>query len=271
MMVQDQEDLGERSANPTDPYHTPTITQPFTTQPQKTKQHRKPKRKDTELPQTSVPTSVADEVVNEEMDDSLKRAATTATSLDAKQDRGVNTPRSGEDSLKLTELMELCTNLQQRVLALETTKTTQALEIDSLKRKVKNLERKKNSITHGLKRLYKVGLSARVESSTYEGGEEVFVAQQDEKVVEKEVDAAQIQVTTTATTPTISIDEATLAQALAELKHAKPKPNAKGIVFHVPKESTTIATAAIPKLKSQDNGKAKMIEEPVKLKKKDQI
>nr|GFD09310.1 hypothetical protein [Tanacetum cinerariifolium] len=33
---------------------------------------------------------------------------------------GVNTPRSGEDSLKLTELMELCINLQQRVFDLET-------------------------------------------------------------------------------------------------------------------------------------------------------
>nr|GFC84085.1 hypothetical protein [Tanacetum cinerariifolium] len=35
-----------------------------------------------------VPTSVADEAVNEKMDDSLERAATTATSLDAEQDRG---------------------------------------------------------------------------------------------------------------------------------------------------------------------------------------
>ncbi|GKF13174.1 hypothetical protein Tco_0051100 [Tanacetum coccineum] len=37
------------------------------------------------------------------------------------------------DRLKLNELMELCTSLSQRVLALETTKTNQALEIDSLK------------------------------------------------------------------------------------------------------------------------------------------
>nr|GEZ58351.1 hypothetical protein [Tanacetum cinerariifolium] len=60
-----------------------------------------------------------------------------------------------------------------RVLDLETTKTTQALEIDSLKRKVKKLEKRKRSRTHGLKRLYKVRLSARVESSKDEGlGEE---------------------------------------------------------------------------------------------------
>ncbi|GJX05893.1 hypothetical protein Tco_0193825 [Tanacetum coccineum] len=40
-----------------------------------------------------------------------------------------NTLQSGEDSLKLQELMELCTNLQQQVLDLEQTKTTQAEEI----------------------------------------------------------------------------------------------------------------------------------------------
>ncbi|GJU92200.1 hypothetical protein Tco_1304623 [Tanacetum coccineum] len=49
---------------------------------------------------------------------------------------GGNTLRSsGRDSIsRLKELMELCTNLQTRVLDLETTKTTQANEIDSLKR-----------------------------------------------------------------------------------------------------------------------------------------
>nr|GFD21491.1 hypothetical protein [Tanacetum cinerariifolium] len=38
--------------------------------------------------------------------------------------------------------MELCTKLSDRVLNLETTKTNQAMEIDSLKRRVKNLEKK---------------------------------------------------------------------------------------------------------------------------------
>ncbi|GKF76757.1 hypothetical protein Tco_0229227, partial [Tanacetum coccineum] len=51
------------------------------------------------------------------------------------------------------------------VLDLEKTKTTQANEIASLKRRVKKLEQKKRSITHGLKRLYKGCLTARVESS----------------------------------------------------------------------------------------------------------
>ncbi|GKF33790.1 hypothetical protein Tco_0106990, partial [Tanacetum coccineum] len=57
---------------------------------------RRPKRKDTQVPQSSVPSdNVADEAVNEEMDDSLVRVATTATSLDAEQDRGnINKTRS---------------------------------------------------------------------------------------------------------------------------------------------------------------------------------
>ncbi|GJU92299.1 hypothetical protein Tco_1304722 [Tanacetum coccineum] len=76
-----------------------------------------------------------------------------------------NTLRSDEDRLKLNELMELCTTLQKKVLDLENTKTTQANEIASWKRKVKKLEKKRSSRTHKLKRLYKVGLSARVESS----------------------------------------------------------------------------------------------------------
>ncbi|GJW02574.1 hypothetical protein Tco_1561430 [Tanacetum coccineum] len=39
---------------------------------------------------------------------------------------GVNTPQSDEDSMKLKELMDFCTKLQQRVLDLKNTKTAQA-------------------------------------------------------------------------------------------------------------------------------------------------
>ncbi|GJV75911.1 hypothetical protein Tco_1507495 [Tanacetum coccineum] len=125
---------------------------------------RRSKRKDTEVPRPSGPTTnVADEAINEEIDDSLERAATTATGLEAEQDSGNihktqskatlnepsssgtssgNTLQSGEDRLKLKEFMALCITLQLRVLALETTKTTQASEIASLKKRVKKLERR---------------------------------------------------------------------------------------------------------------------------------
>ncbi|GJV26570.1 putative ribonuclease H-like domain-containing protein [Tanacetum coccineum] len=79
-----------------------------------------------------------------------------------------NTLQSDEDRLKLDELMALCTTLQNRVLDLEQTKTTQHNEIASLKRRVKKLEKKNRLKTHKLKRLYKVGLTARVETSNDE-------------------------------------------------------------------------------------------------------
>ncbi|GJU53248.1 hypothetical protein Tco_1226962 [Tanacetum coccineum] len=211
---------------PTDPHHTPTIIPPSTSQPQRKQRPRKPKRKDTEIPQSSVPVeNVADEAVYEERDDSLERATTTTTGLDVEQDKGnisktqskatpnepssigtsssggprrqdtmgdtrVNTPRSGEDSLQLKELMEFCTKLQQRVLDLENTKTAQAQEITSLKKRVKKLERKKKARTRGLKRLYKVGLSARIDSSDDEAslGDQEDASKQGRKIHDIDVD-----------------------------------------------------------------------------------
>ncbi|GKF05872.1 hypothetical protein Tco_0036540, partial [Tanacetum coccineum] len=87
MVVQNQAKLGEGSAMPTDPHHTPTIIQPLTSQPQKTQKPKKPKRKDTQVPQPSGPTKhVADEAVHKELGDSLVRAATTASILEVEQD-----------------------------------------------------------------------------------------------------------------------------------------------------------------------------------------
>nr|GEW53372.1 ribonuclease H-like domain, reverse transcriptase, RNA-dependent DNA polymerase [Tanacetum cinerariifolium] len=76
---------------------------------------------------------------------------------------------SGEDRLQLTELMNLCTSLQKHVLDLVKAKTAQAKKIVDLKKRVKKLERKENSRTSGLKRLWKVGSTTRVESSDEKG------------------------------------------------------------------------------------------------------
>ncbi|GJZ60553.1 hypothetical protein Tco_0616369, partial [Tanacetum coccineum] len=72
MMVQAQQEQSEGLANPTHPHHTPTIIQPSTSQPQQKQRSRRPKRNDTEIPQSSGPTdNIADEAVNEELDDGL--------------------------------------------------------------------------------------------------------------------------------------------------------------------------------------------------------
>ncbi|GKA03658.1 hypothetical protein Tco_0676439 [Tanacetum coccineum] len=207
---------------------------------------RRKQRKDTEVPQPSGPTEhVADKTINEE-----------------NVSKHSNDPLlSGEDSIKLNELMELCTTLQSRVLALETTKTNQALEIDSLKRRVKNLEKKVGKRTHKLKRLYKVGLSAKVVSSEDEGLGEEDASKQGRKIHDidadeditldsthfdtdpdmfgvHDLDGDEVFVETkepvvnaATTTSTILVSAAkdlsdvdmTLAQALAELKNVKPK------------------------------------------------
>nr|GEZ39304.1 hypothetical protein [Tanacetum cinerariifolium] len=126
-----------------------------TTEDQKQKP-KKIKRKDTKLPQTSSPkTNIADKVVNEEMDDSLERAATTTSSLEADQDSSnINKTQS---KATLNEPSSIGTSSDNK-------KTTQELEIDSLKRRVKKLEKKQRLRTHELKRLYKVSLTARVDS-----------------------------------------------------------------------------------------------------------
>nr|GEX25460.1 hypothetical protein [Tanacetum cinerariifolium] len=125
-------------------------------------------RKVNEVPQPSDPMEhVVDEAVYKELGDSLVRVATTTSRLEAKQNSG-NILQNDEDRMKLNELMELCTNLLTRVIDLEKTKTTQANEINSLKRRVKKLESRNKSIAHKLKRLYKVGLAAIVESSDNE-------------------------------------------------------------------------------------------------------
>ncbi|GJR72537.1 hypothetical protein Tco_0084902 [Tanacetum coccineum] len=219
-----------------------------------------------------------DDAVHKELGDSLVRATTIASSLEAEQDSGGgprcqettgdtisqtrfknvskhsndsllargNTLRSDKDRLKLDELMALCTTLQNMVLDLEKTKTTQQNEIASLKRRVKKLEKKSRSRTHKLKRLYKVGLTARVESFNNEESLEVADNEKDND------------------------GEITLAQALTELKSTKPK--VKGVVIQESGESTTTkSTPTIYSQQSQDKGKGILVEPVEPIKKKDLI
>ncbi|GJZ55571.1 putative ribonuclease H-like domain-containing protein [Tanacetum coccineum] len=255
-------------------------------------------RMDTEIPQSSGPTKhVAVKAVHKERGDSLvprNYGGTTAQtrfenvstqSYDPLLARG-NTLQSDEDSLKLKEL---CTNLQQRVLDLEKTKTTQAEEIVGAIARVESSGGEEslgedaskqgridaidadNDIT--LVSVYDVNISA--------GKEEVVEVINTAKLI---IDAAQVSVagdkvstanaaitvSVATTTTTTTVEEITLAQALADLKNTKPK--AKGIAFRESGESTTTTTTPIPS-NIQVKGKEKMIEpEPMKkLSKKDQL
>ncbi|GJX20889.1 putative ribonuclease H-like domain-containing protein [Tanacetum coccineum] len=210
-----------------------------------------------------------DEAVHKELGDNLVRAATTASSLEAEQDSGGG----------------------PRVLDLEKTKTIQANEIDSLKRRVKMLEKKDRSRTRKLKRLYKVGFSARVESSRDEENLGKDASKQERRInaidADKDITLVNVQddvemfdmntligdeVFTEQEVATkdvnLTVDEVTLAQALAALKSVKPK--VKGVVIQEP--STTTTTTIYSQQPSQDKGKGIMVEELIKtVKKKDQI
>ncbi|GKB62358.1 hypothetical protein Tco_0918544 [Tanacetum coccineum] len=338
MVVQHQEEMGEGSAMPTDPHHTPTIIQPSISQPQKKQKPRKPKRKDTRLPQSSGSIEyIADEDVYKELDDSLVKAATIATP---------NEPSSpGTSSGGSLRCQETIGDIIAQTRFENISKTSNdPLLARGLKRRVKKLKRMNKSRTHRLKRLYKVSSSRIVESFDDEDmfgvndldGNEVIVDNVDVvKTVEetrsvvkevtavikkaKLVSAAKETVnavattvsaastipvsaaTTTTTTTTITDVEITLAQALAELKSAKPKadkvviqepeqgttttptlttttaattiiadstrPKAKGIVFHEQEQAPTptVSSQQPSQVKVQDKGKGKMVEpEPVK-------
>ncbi|GJY03654.1 hypothetical protein Tco_0369594 [Tanacetum coccineum] len=172
MLVQ-QADVGEGSGQPVDPQHTSTsvqpshkepITIPSSSQPKNTHIPRKAKRA-TKISQSSGPISlVADETVTKEREDRMERPDTTASSLESEQDS------------------DLCTKLSDRVLALETTKTAQAKEITSLKKRVKKLERKRNSKTPGMN-LFKI-------ESDFD--DEGFDAAMDEVFKDVEGDAEQV-------------------------------------------------------------------------------
>ncbi|GKE67795.1 hypothetical protein Tco_1521956, partial [Tanacetum coccineum] len=146
---------------------------------------------------------------------------------------------SGEDSLKLEELMTLCTDLQNRVLDLEHTKTTQALEIDSLKRRVKKLEKKVISSedeglgeedaskqgrkNHDIDADEDITLENVYDADMFRvhdlDGDEVFV-ETEEPVVNAATTASTIPVSAAKDLSYVVI---TLDQAMAELKNAKPK------------------------------------------------
>ncbi|GJW61288.1 hypothetical protein Tco_0110623, partial [Tanacetum coccineum] len=201
---------------------------------------------------------------------SLVRVATTASSLEVEQNSGNITKTQSKatpnesSSLGTTSgggprCQETMgdTIAQTRVLDLETTKTTQANEIASLKRGVKKLERKDRSRTHKLKRVYKVSLTARVESSGDEEdlgedaskqGRRINAIDIDEDItlVNVQDDAEMFDVNTltgdevfakqevAAKDVNLTINEVTLAQALVALKSVKPKDKGKGIIVEEP-------------------------------------
>nr|GEU33177.1 hypothetical protein [Tanacetum cinerariifolium] len=196
------------------------------------------------------------------------------------------------------------------VLDLEKIKTTLSNEINSLKRRVKKLEKRNISRTHKLKRIYKVGLTARVDSFGDEdslgedaskqgksidaidaddeitlvndvdkgmfdvddlGGDEAFVAEQE---VVKDVNENVVDKIVKAaqdSTTTTTITTEEITLAQALKALKTSKPKVKWTVIQEQEEPCKSTTTTIAKQQSQDKGKGIMIKEHVKPKKKDQI
>ncbi|GJV91883.1 hypothetical protein Tco_1539696 [Tanacetum coccineum] len=221
-----------------------------------------------------------------ERGDSVERADTTATSLDAEQGSGninrtqstsnepplsrVNTLRSGEDSMKLHELTDLCTKLSDRVLDLENLKDAQALEIKKLKKRVKKLGNKKKSRTPQLKRrLFKVRIESSAEKSL--GDQEDKSKQrrneidQDEGIACTSITTANINITTAEPVTTASAPVTTAGVSVSTAEPSTPPPTTTTPIEY---KDLTIAQTL---MKMKNKGKAKMVEPEKPKKKKDHI
>ncbi|GJU33686.1 hypothetical protein Tco_1182040 [Tanacetum coccineum] len=167
-----------------------------------------------------------DEAVHKELGNSLVRAATTASSLEAEKDSGGG-PR--------------CQETMGDIIAQT-----------SLKRRVKKLKKKDRKRTHKLKRLYKIGLTARVESS---GDEESFGEDASKQGRINAIDAD---------------DDITLVNVQDDAD--KEMFNVDALVgeeVFIVGQNENVVKEVIDA--AQDRGKGITVEEPVKMKKKDQL
>ncbi|GJT26497.1 putative ribonuclease H-like domain-containing protein [Tanacetum coccineum] len=166
--------------------------------------------------------NVAYEAVYKELDDSLVRAATTASSLEVEQDSGNIAKTQSKETPNESSSLNYRWWSQGRINAIdadeEITLVNDQDDVDMFD---------VNTLT----------------------GDEVLAEQE---VATKDVN--------------LTVDEVTLAQALAALKSVKPKVKA-----NVVEELSVPVSAANTKAKVQDKGKGIMVEPEKPLKKKDQI
>ncbi|GJU26469.1 putative ribonuclease H-like domain-containing protein [Tanacetum coccineum] len=290
MLIQTQADMGEGSGQPTEPQHIPTTASPSnikpipiiasSSQPQKTYKRRKTKRP-TEISQSSGPTIlVADKTVHEERGDSMERAAITTASLDAEQDSGSGLRR--QDTILGDRPAQI------RVLALENVKTAQDLEITSIKKRVKKLEKKKK----GRNEDQDDDISWFQEDAKTQGryDQDIDITTASAPITTASVSVSTAEPSTHLTTKTTVIEDEdlTIDQTLMKMRSEKSKEKAKergskekssepatrlirGVTMQELSESRTRKVVPPSQHDPKDKGKAKMIEPEKPLKKKEQI
>ncbi|GJS57636.1 retrovirus-related pol polyprotein from transposon TNT 1-94 [Tanacetum coccineum] len=262
-----------------------------------------------------------DEVVYKELDDSLVKAATTTSSLEAEQDNGniiktrskatLNEPSSSETSLGSGPRRQ---ETMGDTIAQTRFENVSKISNDLLLARGFLIWRIQSP--HKLKRFHLNGRSKKLRTEK-EGSINAIDADEDITLVNDQDDADMFDVNTltgdevlaeqtiAAKDVNLTIDEVTLAQALAALKNVKPKVKAnvieepsvpisavsastkvsaattttatiptprKGIIIaELGTSTTTIISSQPSQAKVHDKGKGILVEEPVKPKKKDLI
>ncbi|GJX72960.1 hypothetical protein Tco_0311555 [Tanacetum coccineum] len=222
--------------------------------------------------------NVADEAVNEEMDDRLERASTIATSLYAKQDRGsINKTQSKATPNEAGSQGTTSGGSPRRQ---ETMGDTIAQTRVGSSRRVESSEDEglgKEDASKQGRRINVIDVDEDITLVNDQDDVDMFGVNDldgDEVIVDnvdvvKTIEEIVIATTTTTTTTAIITNvKVTLAQAMVELKSAKPK--AVKVVIQEPEQGTTTTTPtikpttiiSIPK-PPQDKGKWIMIEEHV--------
>ncbi|GKB87149.1 hypothetical protein Tco_0959421 [Tanacetum coccineum] len=231
MMVQAQQEQGEGSAMPTNPHHTPTIIQSSISQPQLKQRSRRPRRKDTEVPQPSGPTdNVAHKAIYEKMDNSLVRDTTTASSLESEQDSGNIDKTRSKGRYGDEEMFDTCVLDGDEVLAEpKVTIKDVRLSVDEV-----NLAQALTTLK-----------SAKVQEKANVGEEP------SESIT---------------TTPTLTTTAATTITIVSTRPNAKGL-----VIHKEEQAPTPIVSSQQPsQVKAQDKSKGIMVEEPMKMKKKGQ-
>ncbi|GJU21586.1 hypothetical protein Tco_1154928 [Tanacetum coccineum] len=231
---------------------------------------RKPKRKDTQIPQSSGPTEhVVDEAVYKELDNSLVMAVTTTSSLEVKQDSG-NIIKTRSKAIP-NEAGSQGTTSDGGPRRQETMGDTIA------QARFENVSKLSNDLL--LIRESFGDKESLGEDASKQGRINAIDADEDIILVNDQDDADMFDVNTLTGDEVLAkpkvvvkdvnliIHEVTLAQALASLKSVKPKVKA-----NVVEEPSVPVSVSSIKAKVQDKGRGIMVEEPVKsMKKKDLI
>nr|GEW05350.1 hypothetical protein [Tanacetum cinerariifolium] len=308
MLVSEQLSQGEGPTSPVGTQHTPTVIeiapqlQNISITDRKTR--IRTRRMGHKIPQSNIPSSVADEAITKEMNDGLRRATTTTSSLEAKQGSGNisktqtkatlsglsslrtssegsfgyhitigdspvqarperlsnlpkeppleegNTSRSGEGSMQLLELIDICIKLSGKVTSLEnelkSTKAVYNKALITLAKRVKKLEKK---LKHNRRRA--VVDSSKDEKASLDKedspkqGRMIEEINKDENTNlvksnkqreahetdghRKEIDVTEVVNFSTAS-PQKDYDEETLAKTLMSIKKSATKDKGKAII-----------------------------------------